>query len=273
MACVNHPDLDETRACTSCAARWCSDCVQRIGYTHRYTCPACGHGVVPAAPAQIRGGALADIARRVISLEGLTTAAAFTVPFALSRWFQILIVLYLSALVGYYFTIIQHVGDGQDGLPGPSDATEDWIEVVGYALRGVACAALGFAPLIAWFAIERRLPSAELAVVLVVAGQLYMPAMLLAVTFSNSIIGAVWPVAWVRVIARAPLAYARFTALWLASAFAGVVIYVLTAIAFADFGVFGWIAAALIWNLFWFAQAVLVGQFLRTNREAFGWGV
>lgn len=270
MACAVHPAVDESYACTSCAARWCSECVTRVGLTHRRSCPTCGYEATTAVPERA-GGEIADITRRVVSLEGLTTAAAFAVPFALSNWFQVLAGFYLSALVGYYFTIIHHVGASREGLPGPSDATEDWVEICGFALRGIACVAVGFAPLIAWFAVTRDAPTSELTLGLVFAGQIYMPAVVLAVALTNTAVAVIWPVAWVRVIARAPAKYARFVGIWIVSIAVGFAIYMTTALAFAPYGALGLFGAAIAWNVFWFAQAALVGHFLRANAAAFGW--
>jgi hypothetical protein len=219
----------------------------------------------------------------VASVEGLTTAAAFAIAFAVSRWLPILGVFYAAAVVGYYFFIIHHVGDGGDGLPGPSDAVDSWTENVGLALRGIAVAAIGGLPVYLWFVVTHDLPRPAVAVALVALGQLYVPAAILAIVITNQTFAAVWPPTWFAVIRRAPRAYGRFALRWLASVAIGLVIVAISSpLVDGSFGLqrttseplrtygLGALAVSFVWNLFVFAQAVLVGLFLRENREAFG---
>ncbi len=284
MACVAHPEVPETRRCTACEARWCSTCVRPLRTSNRATCPTCGHLVVNAAPVLSWTAQIVDAVRRVRSVEGISTALAFAACFMLSRWMPVFVALYVAALVGYYFTIVEHVGGCETGLPGPSDAVDDLGQILEQIVRGFVCLLAGALPLLGYFIATHDLPSPALGVVLAALGQLYMPAALLSITLTNRALAGLWPVAWVAVIRRAPAHYARFAMLWLGSVTVGIGIALstrwlvdgsldlreTTTTPLASLGV-GALVASVIWNLFWFAQAVLVGLFLRQHRDAFGW--
>ncbi len=258
--------------CTVCEKRWCTTCVKPVGLVQQHAiCPTCGHLVKAAWPVTSGTQSLGGAISRAITTEGLITAFAFAVFHLIAQLFKIFDLIYLSTLVGYYFTIVHHVGDGRVGLPGPSDATDDWVEIVGLALRGMACFALGFVPIIVVLALGHD-PSPAAFIGWLAVGQLYLPAAILAVTLTNSGLSMVWPVTWVQVIARAPLPYVRFLVLWLGTVAIGCAIGALTSgLAFALDNIFVDFAVAVIWNLFWFAQASLVGTFIRENATAFGW--
>jgi hypothetical protein len=108
------------------------------------------------------------------------------------------------------------------------------------------------------------------AIELLVIGQLYMPAVLLSVTFGDSGWNALWPPAWFQIIGRAPGSYASFTVLWLVTIFIGsVVVGLLQAVALLV-PYAGMVIGATISMMFWWFQALLVGRFIRQNAEAFG---
>ena len=265
MGCANHPTVFESFACTSCSARLCHQCVRAIA--HRYACNLCGHEARGAAPKR-DGGLVDDIFRRVGSVEGLTTAAAFAVVYALSYWFWLVFFVFYGVLVAYYFTIVHHVGAKGDGLPSPSDANVDWNDLFVYAVRGFFCSVIGAAPLIIYVTVEKRVPSLETTGLLLLAGQLYMPAAVLAVAFSNSFLGAIWPIAWIRIVARAPAAYVRFLGLWFITVAVGIGVSMVTS---PFTGFLGMFLAGVISNLYWFSHAVVVGSYIRDNAEAYGW--
>jgi len=270
MACSAHPEVPERRACTSCEKRWCNACVKAVGNAGHEICPACGHVVEVASPATTTEQAFVDAARRATSLEGVTTNLAFALCYQAAVVSLAFTVFYFAALVGFYFTIIHHVSDGGDGLPGPSDAVDDWVETLGIVVKGIGCAIVAIGPLIAFVVMFGEEPPLGLALVLVALGQLYMPAVLLSLVFTNSLLVLVWPFAWARVIARAPKPYAVFALMWLGTVIAAVLLFALVGTLFADV-VFGRFLMALVWNLFWFAQASFVGIYLRTHRAAYGW--
>jgi hypothetical protein len=271
MACSRHPATAERYLCATCEARWCAACVRSVTIAGRLACAACGHAVERTAPTLRAADSVLDAIQRVVSVEAATTAAAFAVFYMLARWVVALGIFYASALVSYYFAIIHHVGDDKDGLPGQSDVTEDWVENLGFAARGVLCAGLGALPLLGWLLVTHDLPHGAGLIALVALGQLYMPAALLAVVFSGAGLAAAWPPAWVRVIARAPAAYVQFVGLWLGSVAVGAALCAVTLALFGDAMLIGAWLAATLWSLYWFAQACLVGNFLRGNAARFGW--
>ena len=238
MKCNVHGEAEATRGCTSCSETWCDACVTTVG--PRQICPVCGHLVQPidAEPIGIFA-VVRDAATRVFSMEGLTTSIAFAAFYAIGRLSPAFSVLSLSALVGYYFLIVRHVGNDGAGLPGASDSVDDWTSTLGSALRGLLCAGIGFVPLAFYVLYGPVVLDHLVMVVLVVVGQLYVPAALLAVVISDNALAAAYPVAWVRLISRSPGRYLGFTAAWIASVV----------------GAFG----------------LFVGHYLRENRTTFGW--
>jgi hypothetical protein len=283
MSCQAHPDVAETHACTQCEKRWCQACIVPLRTTHRASCPGCGHLVVAASPILAPTDKLDDAVARVRSMEGTTTAFAFAVAFMVSRWVPALVVIYVAALVGYYFHIIRYVGDGHQGLPGPSDAVDSWSETVGIFLQAVLCLAISQLPLFIYFCINHDFPSTALTIAFVIVGQIYMPAAILATVLTNRMLAVAWPPAWIAIIARSRRRYAEFTALWLVSVAVWFAIYAVTSVIVDGslslapsgeaplrwFG-FGALAASFVWNLFAFAQASLVGLYLRENRDQLG---
>ena len=238
-----------------------------------------------AAPSLTLRAQIADAARRVISAEGIITSVAFAICFAVSRWLPVFLAFYVAALVSYYFAIIHHVGDGDAGLPGPSDASGDWSETLAQVVRGVLCLIAGSLPLLTYFIANHDFPSPAVTFALLFAGQLYLPAAILAATLTNTTLVILWPPAWIALIRRAPMHYAQFTLLWFASVLVVLCVVLATspivdgALTFAEttetplatFGL-GAFAASAIWNLVGFVQAAIVGLFLRQHRAALGWG-
>jgi hypothetical protein len=274
MSCAAHPLVDETRVCTSCEQRWCDGCVRTVTFNGRAVCPTCGHQVRWAAAPKTLGSLGLDLFARVISREGLATAIAFALTFALAKMFVFVIVLYLAAFVGYYFTIVAHVGEGKPGLPSPAEAIDDLGSTVTQAVRGFLCAMLGVLPILVWIGTTHRrgLVQSDLPTVLVLLAlaQLYVPAALMSLLFTNHTLALFSPVTWVKVISRAPLAYAKFLGFWLPSVGAGGLLLMIAASLDNGSMLFAFVAATL-WNLYGFAQAVLIGDFVRLNSESFAW--
>jgi hypothetical protein len=266
--CRVHAEVMATRQCTGCDATWCDHCGTTVG--PRKACPDCGHVLERCDAGEMSiDRALGDAARRLFTMEGLTTSAAIAVVYALAAYSWPLLLIYFSALASYYFVIVRHVGDGKDGMPGPTDTVDDWTETVSFAIRGVLCALVGFAPVILYLVYGSSVDHITVLGLLAI-GQLYMPAAILAVAVSNSTFGAIWPVAWVQIISRAPDRYARFAFVWLGSVIAGFGLSLATAILLPP-NIIGAYGAGLVWCLYWFGQAVLVGHFLQQNRSRFGW--
>ncbi len=267
MRCKGHGAVEATRQCTACFAGWCGQCAQTVG--RRQACPACGH-VLVTADAEVKGvtALLRDAQQRVVSLEGLSTIGAMAAFYALLSFSRFAIFFYLSTLAIYYFAIVRHVGEGKDGMPGPSD--DELGKTISFAFRGVFCAVIAFAPALAYVVFSDDGDPATL-IALVLVGQTYLPAAVIAIALSNHTLAALWPVAWFQVIARAPSSYLRFVVLWIGSLAVGIGLQLVT-MSVLDYNVIGFFAQAALWTGFWFAQAVLVGHYLRENRSAYGWG-
>ncbi len=219
--------------------------------------------------AEVKGlsATLRDVAQRLVTLEALSTVGAMAAFYALLSFSRLAIFLYLSTLVIYYFTIVRHVGEGKDGMPGPSD--DELGRTVSFAFRGVFCAVIGFAPALAYVLFSDENDTVTL-IATILLGQTYLPAAVIAIALSDSTLAALWPVAWFKVIARAPSSYLRFVALWISSFAVGLVLQLVT-MSVLDYNVIGFFAQAAVWTAFWFAQAVLVGHYIRENRRAYGW--
>lgn len=217
-------------------------------------------------------------------MEGLTTAGAFAIGFGLSRYLGIVTLFYMAAVVGYYFHIVRYVGDGHEGMPGPSDALDSWGETMLTALSGLLCLLVGLLPALAYLIATHDFPDSPLGRIgLLVVGQLYMPAALLAAALTNRPLAAAWPPAWIAIISRSPVTYVRFAVLWLVSVAIIVGVVVVTSpivdgamslestdrVPLASWGI-GAAVAAFIWDVVIFGQAVLVGLYLRENRRELG---
>ena len=160
-------------------------------------------------------------------------------------------------------------------MPTPADALDDLPMTFSRAGRGVLCFVVSLAPLLVWLfafhhagTVDHELASAG---VMLVLGQVYMPAVLLAVTFGDSALNALWPPAWIHVISRAPASYVAFTGLWLVTIFIGGALVGVLQMAVGLVPVAGFALSATLAMLYWFTQAILVGLFIRKNAEAFGW--
>ncbi|HZS36689.1 MAG TPA: hypothetical protein VFF06_07685 [Polyangia bacterium] len=228
-----------------------------------------------AVPAGERWGATL---LRPFSVEALLTALAIAVPAWLS-WIpgigRALALLTFAATVSYYFQIIDHVGRGRPGMPEPSGGVESWSDVVSLTWRGVLCIFVGFAPFLYWYWFDARLspgaPNPLTGLSLLLAGQTYMPAAILCVVLTDSNVGAVWPPAWIQIVARAPLSYLALVGLYLASIIAGFYLRLLFVLGGMAIPVVGSLLVGAAGNVLLFMQAAVVGGFLRRNAEHFGY--
>lgn len=270
------------RQCSRCRRAWCPACVRTStasGKPIEY-CTKC-KGTLHAPSVSVAHPALdlADLIARPFSVEGLLTAAAIAFGAWLS-WMpglgRLFAVAATAALVGYYFQIIDHVGSDKPGLPGPSDDVEGPLKWLAKCGRGLLCVLVGAAPALIWF-YGYRDPAAPpttnalITIGLTVVGMSYMPAALLTVVLTGSTLGVLYPVAWVKIIARAPASYLKLVLLFMLSAVA----YLLTMMFSTVFSLLipfvGSLLVGTVTNLMLFVQACLVGGFLRRHADLFGW--
>ncbi len=255
--------------CVQCGALWCEDCPRAVGLTAHKVCPTCGAEVETFAVQRSVEEAIVRSVKRVLSTEGLLTSLALGLFYGLLSWMYAIPIVYAGTLVSYYFVTVHHVGAGGEGLPSGGEAVQNWHELRAYAFGGFLCVVLGLGPLIAvqYHLMEPLSPRAILALLLL--SQIYMPAVVLAIAVTNSAWAAIWPVTWVRVIARAPGQYVRFVGMWIVSVAIAVGLALVTTMFDSS-----WIVdsiVAFVWTLFWLFQASLVGEYIRSNAEAFGW--
>ena len=150
------------------------------------------------------------------------------------------------------------------------EAIQNWGELRSFAIGGLFCALLGLAPLIAFSYVATEALTPRTVLALLIVGQLYMPAIVLSIAVTNTAWSAIWIPTWIRVVARAPGPYVRFVGMWIVSIAIALGISMMT----AGMGDRSWITdsiVAFVWTLFWIFQASLVGEYIRSNAEAFGW--
>lgn len=284
MSCARHPQAEAFRRCTRCGAAHCDECVRKVkaGLGFLEVCSQDGcDGPLETVYAAVAGPSeslLTDL-RRPFTLSGLAMAVALAAPELLSGLPMaggIFHAIYFAALSGYYFRIVDHVGQGRQGLPGPSDGFEDMWTLIRDVLKANLCFLVALVPLIVWLILTPRvghlLASGSLApIVPILVGLAIVPAAVLGVVLTRSTIGAIWPVAWIRIIARAPIAYLRLVGLFLAAGVVWMLVGRLTGLLFGRIPFFGnWLVATAI-DIVVFLQATLVGGFLRRNADELGY--
>jgi hypothetical protein len=270
--CARHPGVAALQQCATCRRTWCNGCMLRVTLDHHTSlgCPMCKTPLGPIDRTSIARATppLLDLLARPLRLEPLLTTFAIAVPVALSFLPGVgdyLAILGFAAAVAYYFQIIDHIGRGEPGMPEPMHVIEDPRDIFWLSLRGILCIAVGAAPfLVVYFRAH------EISLLWLAVGQLYMPAVLLAIVITGSTAAALWPIAWIQIASRAPLEYFFLVVLYLASIvgafFAHGMVEVFARIPFA-----GTLLGLLLERLLWFTQAALVGGFLARNAEKLGW--
>jgi hypothetical protein len=253
-------------------------CIKQLNVGERILeiCALCKTPLGPvnerARPSPKTGGLLS----RALSPEGLLTAAAIAVLDAGLVWIPRLgtfvHVVCTGAVVAYYFQIIAHIGDGKPGLPGPSDAMEDIGDLRRQSTRGWVCVLAAALPFIIWrFLNPGVTPEPAVAASLAALGLLYLPAAIVCVVLTGSTWGAVYPIAWIQVILRAPASYVRLLGVFVLS------LGTLSLVYFGGRAAIGWIPFLgtfiidTVVAMALFAQAALVGGFLMRHAEDFGY--
>jgi hypothetical protein len=277
--CFEHPTQASVGVCAACARGCCHACAHRARLA-KPVCPTCGKLLGPRPVA-----GWSDVWQRLFSAQSVIMAVTFSVgglvmsalgSISLGFILLALRLAFLGAMAAYYFNVIQRVGSGVPGMPGPLDMLDNIGTMMLRGFRGIGCLLAAFAPVIIWaFAGHQHGAGVHGSVATIIAllllGQSYMPAVLLAVTFGNNGWNALWPPAWIRVVHRAPGPYASFVMLWLATVILGGAISAALGSAAGLVPYAGAIVGGAVSMLFWWLQAILVGRFIQQNREAFGW--
>ncbi len=282
LPCARHPELEGPWECARCQKRHCDACVRKIkaGDAELEGCAHCD-GTLQRTVRTVARPAddLADLLARPFSMDGLLAAAVLAtlgwlgfVP-AFGRIFRI---FYAAAVPAFFVAIIDHVGEGKRGLPSTTEGLDDLGSVRTHSLRGVLFMLLFLAPALVWSALsqdslEDVLSSPKRLLVLVLVPMVYLPAAILAVVLSNSTVAAVWPIAWVQIIARVPASYLRVTLLFAVAAFGGWLVHVLGDALFGWIPFVGSFVSLLSENVLLMVPAVLLGGFLRRNATELGY--
>jgi hypothetical protein len=286
MLCEVHGRAPATRQCTRCQRLWCPLCVKQHNVAGMLleVCVKCGGRLQePTVEPNLPDFDVGDLVRRSLTVDGLITAAALASPILVGSIFDavpglgsfasLMSLVYYGTLVGYYFQIVAHIGDGHDGLPGPSDLLGDVGSLLAMSLRGWICALVGTAPYLVWMFVLRDgsgPPDPRTMALTLLLGLAYLPAALVAVVLTSSTLGALYPVAWVQIIARAPRSYLKLVGLFALAGVAFVALRLL-ALAFVWMPFVGAYLVAAISTLLWMTQAALVGGFLRRHAHDFGY--
>ena len=284
MPCVVHPDVEAPWECVRCGATLCEGCVRYLtsGMSVQRVpgCSRCGSVLRPArrtlAPPMVE---LRELVKRPFSAEGLLTAGALAVPATLA-WVQsghialVFRAIYMATLSGYYFQTVDHVGRGAAGLPFSADSVFDKASMLKALSRGLVCFGIGFGPMLFWrTAVPDVSPLADLvsSLVWLLAGLVWMPAVVISTVLGNGALAGAWPINWVRVIRSAPVSYARFTGLFVGTVVAGLGLFAALHETIGRIPVLGDFLAGMALTLAAILQAVIIGGFLRRNAEEFGY--
>jgi hypothetical protein len=281
MGCARHPEVEARWACDRCARGHCAACVRRIA-SAVHTIEACAHcdgmlralAAPPAAPA----AEFRDAIVRPFGRDALLTAVALAVP----AWIASLPLpfvgpffgaIYVAAVAGYYFQVIDHVGQGRSGLPLPTDSDAgDMVRALG---RGLACLLVVAMPWIAWRVLsDRAIDSNAVSIVAQLGGALFacacLPAAIVSIVVANNGWAALWPVFWVRIAAGAPASYARLVGVFAAATAAWWIAAAIAAFTLGRIPFLGSLLAAAVTNVFAILQAALVGTFIHRHADRFG---
>lgn len=278
MACARHPDIEALHACTLCGAWHCEACLGKLVTPGReqplLTCPDCG-GLAKVAAERVPSHReeMSELVRRPFAEDGILVALALGAPLALTvvpnpTMRTAALFIYLACLASYYFETVDHVGRGRRGLPFSASSVSRG-ELLGAMLRGLACLLVLAGP--AW-GFSLLVPDAPvLTALLLVLGVGLAPAAIVSVAISGRARAALWPFAWARVIARAPLAYGRVVGVFVASSVVWALGAALAVMTIGQLPIVGPFAAGAVNAALAILQATLVGGFLRRHAEDLGY--
>lgn len=286
MQCFWHPSVPATQVCERCQRWHCAACVRHLK-AGRGELEVCG---LPGCDGLLRVGAvvlepwpdeLRRLARLPFTREGVLTALAISIPIfveslpLLGAIGGALEIIFLAALGGYYFLLVDHLGRGREGLPGPSDTMGEFGSMMRMLLRGVGCLFLGGLPLVAWrvhvgFHESPTLETHPFTILgLEALGHTYVPAIILAIVITEQESALFWPPLWFQIAARAPREYLQLVGWFLLSLLAWWLASMAGRFALGGIPLLGpWLAESVS-TLFLLLQATLVGAFLHRHRSEF----
>jgi hypothetical protein len=275
MLCAHHPHVEAAWECRDCGRAWCDPCAKQVGEQHegwlRASC-ACGCLLRSRRTRRLFTGRedLTELARRTFTSEGASAALACAIPSVIPSvggWIS------SAAVAAAYFIIVDHVGRSRDGFPMLTEGVGDIDELRSAAIKGVAVAGVAFAPLAIYTSGSVLKPSdlldSPISLLLILLPLLYMPAAILALVVTRSPLGALWPVAWFRIVSGAPSLYAELVGLFAVSAIAWWLCNVSIVAVFGTIPLIGTLLAGAISNMLLFTQACFVGEFLRRSGHTF----
>lgn len=273
--CARHPERPAQHVCASCAAPHCAACIRRVKAGTSYL-DACSHcdgilRVIDTPPPPPRAQVAADL-WRPFSKEGVLAALAVALPglvppLPLVRW--VAAFAFFVAASGYYFAIVRHVADGGDGLPPSEELFGEHGGVLDALARGLAALVATALPA-AGLALLADVSSGAAMALALLAGAAIAPAAILAIALGARARDGLNPFAWTAVITRAPRPYAELLLQFVVSGLAWFFATWVAGYFFGPMPVVGrWLALAA-GTLVLFAQASLVGGFLRRNGKLYG---
>src|SRR5439155_7737615 len=165
MGCVTHPQVPAARQCGRCQRHWCNACVKQLNVAGKLleVCARCnGPLQAPYQAAARPAFDLGELLARPFTVDGLLTALALASPLLVGSLLGFVpgvsglcAVAYYGSVIGYYFQIIGHIGDGKPGLPGPSDLGDDIGSLFKMCVRGWLCVLVGSIPYFVWLHLLR----------------------------------------------------------------------------------------------------------------------
>lgn len=287
MYCARHPERDAPWECLRCQTLHCEECVRRveIGKGQGRFASACSHcdgllrraaEIVPSEREEQRTLALlplSPVGLRTTSVVAVLGAGS-DIPFpVIDLAFG---ALYLTALAGTAWHLVEHVARGRPGFPAPVEASGP--SPLEQAKAGLTCVLALFFPFGIWWGAHRGAetvgevfaahPSQAAFLIALVA--VYGPAAILASVVYGGALGAMWPPGWVRVAVRTGRLYLEVTGRLALAAVAFWALRWLAALALGRVPVLGSFAVSALGTLIVFAAAASIGGFLRRHRDEMG---
>jgi hypothetical protein len=212
-------------------------------------------------------------ARLALTSDGIGAAFACAVPHVIPTiggWNS------NAAAAAAYLVIVDHLGHSGEGFPILTEGVGDFDELRRAALKAFAVAGVTLAPLGAYL-LGAGIGFSELhefrgiMLLFVLPPLAYAPAAILAVVVTGSASGALWPVIWFRIVSSAPSSYARLLAVFIPLGIAWCLCNVAATALVGRIPILGALLIGSVSNVILFAQASVVGGFLRANGRALGY--